>query len=175
VHVVTSPWNLAFLLCPWRNRGIDGERHRHGEEARGSLQLVDRIEPRWALRHVGGPLPAQSFDLNCRTSLSSQRPNDQGLCCSVFDEEKRSFEDWHKLYITAALTSVTLKESAQREVKEGEYAGHMIGLSRKVNAKSQRTGDSWGALSAATGLKNRFKCHDDDAAGGQGAVRSIIR
>ncbi len=127
------------------------------------------------LEACGGPLPTQSFDLNCRTSLSSQRPNDQGLCCSVFDEEKRSFEDWHKLYITAALTSVTLKESAQREVKEGKFAGHMIGLSRKVNAKSHRTGDSWGALSAATGLKNRFKCHDDDAAGGKGAVRSIIR
>ena len=32
-----------------------------------------------------------------------------------------------------------------------------------------------GALSAATGLKNRLKCHEDDAAGGQGAGRSITR
>jgi hypothetical protein len=103
---------FAFASGSRRNRGIDGARHRHGKEARGSLQLVDRIEPRWALRRVGGSFPAQSFDLNCRTSLSSQRPNDQGLCCSVFDEEERSFEDWHKLYITEALTSVRLKESA---------------------------------------------------------------
>jgi len=97
-----------------RKRGIEGERHRHGEEARGSLRVVDRIEPRWALRRVGGSFPAQSFDLNCRTSLCSQRPNDKGLCCSVFDEKKQSFEDWHKPYITAVLTSVRLKESAQR-------------------------------------------------------------
>jgi hypothetical protein len=60
------------------------------------------------------------------------------------------------------------------EVKEGKFAGHMTGVIRKVNAKSRRTGIH-GALSTATGLKNRFKSHDDDAAGGQGAVRSIIR
>jgi len=60
------------------------------------------------------------------------------------------------------------------EVKEGEFAGHMIGVIRKVNAKAEGPGIH-GALSTATGLKNRFKCHDDDAAGGQGAVRSIIR
>jgi len=43
----------------------------------------------------------------CNRGIEGER-----LCCSVFDEEKRSFEDWHKLYITAALTSVRLKESA---------------------------------------------------------------
>jgi hypothetical protein len=77
----------------------------------------------------------RAFDLNWRTSLSSQRPNDQGFCCSVFDDEKRSLEDWHKLYITAALTSVTLKESVRRGSQGKEFAGHMIGVIRKVNSK----------------------------------------
>jgi hypothetical protein len=40
------------------------------------------------LRRAGGSPTAQSFDLNCRTGLSSQRPKDQALCGSVFDEEK---------------------------------------------------------------------------------------
>jgi hypothetical protein len=36
-----------------------------------------------------------------------------------FDEEKRFFEDWHKVYITAALTSITLRESAKAKSKKG--------------------------------------------------------
>jgi hypothetical protein len=110
---------LAFLLLPVAAAAAMASDIETMKRPRGSLQLVDRIEPRWALGRGGGSFRRKAFDLNWRTSLSSRRPNDQGFCCSVFDEEKRSVEDWHKLYITAALTSVTLKESVRRVVKEG--------------------------------------------------------
>jgi hypothetical protein len=61
-----------------------------------------------------------------------------------FHEEKRSFEDWHKLYITAAPTSDTLKNRPKG--RQGrEFAGHMTGVIRKVNSKKPKDHrDSWG-------------------------------
>jgi hypothetical protein len=58
------------------------------------------------------------------------------------------------------------KRIGQSEVKEGEFADHMTGVIRKVSSKKPEDRGFVGALAAATGLKNRFKCHDDDAAGG---------
>jgi hypothetical protein len=67
------------------------------------------------------------------------------------------------------------KRIGQSEVKEGEFAGHMTGVIRKISSKAKGRPGFVGPLSAANGLKNRLKYHDDDAAGGQGAGRSIIR
>jgi hypothetical protein len=106
--------------------------------------VVDRIEPRKALKRVVGWFAKQGFDLNCRTSPSSQRLKDQGLCGSVFRRRKLIHRRLAQTVHHSGADFGYVAGIDRRDVREGEFAGHMIGVIRKVNSKSQRTGDWWG-------------------------------
>jgi hypothetical protein len=55
-------------------------------------------------------------------------------------------EDWHKLYITAALTSVTLKESAEDKSRKGICRSYDRGYPQGEFKKAKGPGIRGGAV-----------------------------